>query len=274
MGAMASKKLSVPQNVVEYNRQLLLSWGVPHALVTSKDPMEIQQLRTVLEKTDVRHQSAYTYTPDSFCAEDDGMQVIPRKVKWEWSSLEKLICNTNLRGLLFALPTFWQLEPAAKRASRKAGLPIFVAIPSNIPVLAASINYAEMDTVIAEPQTAIQLGLFLAERNLKFPKMWVLIQQASASSFAPPISLPETSRVTQEVHLFPGFPILFQCDHLSRAVSPLFHPETAYFFESDDRGTYITSTADPFPFLQLRLPFQLQQAGMECLCGNTVMEIL
>ena len=136
-----------------------------------------------------------------------------------------------------------------------------------MPVGAAALQLGGMDTVVTEQCDASTFAEYLQKENEEFPKKWIVIHRAD-DTWKIPTSL-SNCMVAQEVHLFPGLPILAQCSTLMTETSdiPRFHvvEESKY----DPRaGTIETPAKDTVPAFILKMPSIT--AGEVCACGSTV----
>ena len=188
------------------------------------------------------------FIPSSFDPDDPDLKALPRPHGWRWSSCEAALKEFGTRGLMVRLPLFWQIIPPLHESCRTLGIPIFINDLANMPLGAAALLHAGVDTVIAEAGDATQFAAFLKQNKLSFPKAWLVIHRANDAW-----NIPETlaaSSLVQEVHLSPGVVLLSQCPELMRQKKPLFHDERAE--KSDLRA------------------FRLVEKGT-CACGRTIL---
>jgi len=164
------------------------------------------------------------------------------------------------------LPLFWQMEPPVFVACRAAGVPLFTVQPDNIAVAAASIRYAESSAIIAEARSAEPLHEHLIMYQDPLPELWFVIHSAATDNWhdTPPRL---SGRVCQEVHLYPGLPVLWQCLHLSQTGAQRFHRSEEYTW--DETGARISSLDGSLPVRDSSLPFTLQSEG-SCTCGRDI----
>jgi len=137
-----------------------------------------------------------------------------------------------------------------------------------MPVGAAAIRFADVNTVILEADDSFAFSAHLVEKGVSIPPYWVVIHRADGA-WETPRTLQSASSVAQEVHLFPGVPILWQCEELMRVMLPQFHLSDEYNWKVESE-TYITSAReDPLPFTLLRMPFSLRKEKI-CSCGKDI----
>ncbi len=183
-------------------------------------------------------------TPSSFDPHDPKLRGLRRASRWKTAA--EALTALSARGVALTLPLFWQLEAPCFEICREIGLSLFVTQADNIPLLAASLRGANIDTVISEPTDAATLATYLAEKDMPLPQ-FLLVHRAD-SSWTLPHELEGAPRIAQEVHLTPGLPVFSQCATLIQARSSFFHT---------------TNEALPAGFV---LP--PAQRGPECVCGQ------
>ncbi|MBI5457495.1 hypothetical protein HY971_02095 [Candidatus Kaiserbacteria bacterium] len=207
--------------------------------------------------------------PTSFDPDDPELRAFPRPLQWKWASVETTLRAFCSRGIVMRLPLFWQIEPALFAAGQAVGTPIFVNDQGNMPVGAAAIRTANMDTVVTDSQDAFKFSSYLLEAGAQFPDAWIIVHPVSRNEWTIPAPLQNsTAHVAQEVHIFPGVPFLEQCEKLAAKKELVFHLSEPYRLEMEGDATYLTSAADdPLPLLRYELPITLVR-GEQCLCGK------
>lgn len=172
------------------------------------------------------------------------------------------------RGILMRLPLFWQLESPLYTACRATGAPLFVNDQGNMPVGDAALRLAELDTVVTGAADATMFSSYLSEHGTPLP-MWFIIHPLPSEPWDIPPALKKNDvRVAQEVHLFPGVPLLEQCPSLADNKEPVFHASGSYAIEYSDAKTLISSIKDDLASLKrYELPVQLKEDGT-CPCGK------
>ena len=188
-----------------------------------------------------------------------------------WLSCERALTEVGAKAVMAHLPHFWQLEIPLHAACRSVGAPIFVGEPENIPVAAAAIVSAGIDTVIVGTTASFALCSYMPGKQVPLPPHWMLIHDSCAASWEIPAPLrTDDYRVFQEVHAFPGLPILEQCAVLAQARSTHFHRSNSFAWNDSEPTAYITSTGDdPFPLYRYALPFSVEPLHT-CDCGEEV----
>jgi len=168
------------------------------------------------------------------------------------------------------VPPFWQLEPVVHLICRNLNVPILTNELENSPLGAAAILEADVNAVITAASDSAAFTSYLSEYKIPLPNIWVLIHDAAATEWGIPGSITHDEvHVAQEVHLFPGVPILEQCPHLVDEKSALFHVSDAYSWDIGEERTRVTSLGDdPIPLYRYVLPCVLEVAG-QCACGKT-----
>ena len=191
------------------------------------------------------------FVPTSFDGDDLELRAFAIPQSWRWTSCEDALLQHKARGVMMHLPLFWQLEPALYAACRAVHAPIFINDPRNLPVAAAALRSAGIDTVVSEVADATALSSYLHEKKSARPKLWFIVHRANNLEWDLPGGLlGEGEAVVQEVQLFPGMPVLIQCTHLAAKKSPRFH----------------RSKNDVSAF---KLPFTLREEG-RCSCGEII----
>lgn len=251
--------------------QALEEWGVPSSY-TDSDITDAQTLSKILAIAESRIPSmGCRVFPSSFDANDPLLRAFPRPIGWRWVSCERALRFYGARVVMTRLPHFWQLESPVHAVCRNIGAPIFTNEIENIPVGAAAIMSADVNAVLSESTSSFAFISYLAERKIALPRIWMLIHSANTPQWDIPALLEhEALNVVQEVHIFPGVPVLEQCTHLSQEKKPLFHVSDAYRLEqTGDRATITSTGDDPLPLWKLALPFRIQEISV-CLCGKKV----
>lgn len=211
--------------------------------------------------------------PSSFNPKDPDLLAFPRPIHWQWASCERILRFFGAQTVMTRLPHFWQLESPIHACCRNIGAPIFINEPENLALGAAAIVSASVDAIISEASVAAPFVSFLLERDVPLPALWLLIHKADAREWTVPLPLTQNGiTVAQEVHLFPGVPVLEQCPVLASGKKSLFHVSDEYEWEMRESETLITSVSDDlFPLHRLLLPISIHTAG-ECACGKTTVE--
>ncbi len=210
--------------------------------------------------------------PSSFDANDPNLRAIPRPVDWQWTSCERALRHANSKGVMMRLPTFWQIGLPLHAACRAVGIPIFVNEPENIPVGAMALKTGGIDTVVTENRDAAAFAEYLVAQKLPMPRLGILVHRIEDAWDVSRVVLDTWSLVAQEVHAFPGVPVLEQCAALSAEKASRFHLSDSYLWEITGDETLITGkSGDPIPLSRYRLPCSLKKSG-ECSCGKPVFE--
>ncbi len=211
--------------------------------------------------------------PSSFNPKDTDLRAFPRAIHWRWTSCERMLRFFGAQAVMTRVPNFWQLESLVHACCRNIGAPLFTNEPENLALGAAAIVSANVNAIISEASETAPFVSFLLERDVPLPALWLLIHKADAREWSVPPSLIQNGiTVAQEVHLFPGVPILHQCPALASDKKPLFHVSDEYEWEMLESETLITSAGgDPLPLHRLLLPISIHAAG-ECACGKTIVQ--
>lgn len=192
--------------------------------------------------------------PSSFNPDDPQLRAVPRPLEASWPSAEAILKAFGVRAVMMRLPLFWQTEPLLHAACRAAGAPIFTNDPENMPLGAAALSNG-VDTVVTTAADAAAFAGYLAEKHTPLPPFWIIVHQADAPRWEVPTML-RGVKVAQEVHLFPGVPVLVQC--------PALVGKNRYHFSD-------IHSQEPLPLSELELPFVLKDCGT-CVCGKAIGE--
>ncbi len=231
-------------------------------------PSELRDRLSVFE-TKLKEVSCRV-VPTSFDPNDPDLRAFPRPLSWKWSSCEDALKRFAPRVVMMRLPLFWQVEPLLHEACRAVPAPIFVNDADNMPVGEAAIRLAYVDTVVTDTSDSFAFSSFLSEKKT-LPKSWIIIHRPDSTWDIPtPLRDARETRVAQEVHVFPGVPILHQCAELSEKKEPAFHASAEFQIEVEKDRIYISgSTSDPFPLSRLEIPLALRETGL-CPCGKKI----
>ncbi len=136
-----------------------------------------------------------------------------------------------------------------------------------MPVGAAALQLGGMDTVVTEQCDASTFAEYLQKENGELPKKWIIIHRVE-DTWKIPASL-SNCMVAQEVHFFPGLPILAQCPALMTKTASIarFHVVEGSQYDSH-AGTIETPAKDTVPAFILKMPSIT--AGEMCACGSTI----
>ncbi|MFZ2886844.1 MAG: hypothetical protein WA021_03425 [Minisyncoccia bacterium] len=194
--------------------------------------------------------------PSSFDPNDPTLRAIPRPRSWRWESCALFLQTFAAETVILQTPLFWQLYSPLHTMCREIGCSIYPNEPDNFPVGGAALTSARANVVIIEAIDAAPFATYLHSKNISLPQ-WIIIHRPE-SEWTIPDALANV-RVAQEVHLFPGIPILHQC-HAGIGTN-IFHPshEFTWNFESP-------TTLSGDVFNNLELPFNLQSTS--CTCGS------
>ncbi len=220
---------------------------------------QIQAIQDALKSVPCR------IVPTSFEAEDAGLAGFPIHPQWRWDSCAQALFELKPHGVMMRLPLFWQLEVPLWYACRAARAPIFLNDPENIPVGVSALQLGGMDTVVTEQRDASTFADCVQKENGKLPQKWIVIHRAEDIWNIP--ALLSDCKVAQEVHLFPGLPILSQCPMLMVETSgiPRFHITKGNRYEPVT-GNIETLPRGGIPSFELKAP--PITGGELCACGE------
>lgn len=218
----------------------------------------------------VRRASAQTargrLIPTSFDPETEDLTVFPRHRAWRWQSAEDLFAAYRDGGVMMRLPLFWQLEMPLFDACRRAGTFVFVNDKGNAPLGAAALSHASMRVVAADAADANEFATHLLMNGRDFPAAWLIIQDPERMQPLSPALTGSGSVLRQEIHLMPGFPVLWQCARLANT-NDLFHENDHVLLEQGQQTFVSGEKDDPLPLVRYAVPLQTSDAGV-CECGK------
>jgi hypothetical protein len=207
--------------------------------------------------------------PSSFDPNDDSLQALAIPRGRTWNSLALALKHCGAKIVLVRLPLFWQMLSPIHDACTEARCTLFVNEQDNMPLADAAMRTAEANMVVTDSKDAFALSLFLAEKNRHMPN-WFIIHEAD-KEWAVPVMIDLDAKVVQEVHVFPGVPLLVQCESLSAERSPHFHAAPDMSFEMTAAGTLVSSSSAllvPLNNYQLNVLLALQGT---CACGEEIL---
>lgn len=203
--------------------------------------------------------------PTSFDPEDPELTGFPVPTDFSWESLSYALRESGAKkGILVRLPLFWQVESLIYAAGKEAGIPLFSNERENMPVGGAALKAGEVDAVLTDAVDAPVFAQFLREKGAA-PKVWCIVHSCESADWSGSVI---GEKVAQQVHLFPGLPILSQCTALWGTNA--FHRRKEFLWE----GEHLT-TPDSYPFMLARytLPFRVRDEGF-CQCGESIVKRL
>ena len=147
----------------------------------------------------------YRFLPSSFDPDDPHMRGIPVPLDWRWSSIEEGLRVRGARGVMVRLPLFWQMEVPLFYACRAVGAFLFANDVGNMPLGAAAIQGADIDTVITNFENADAFAVHLTERQISLPKNWVIVRTPlNAQTSLSQILQNKDLSIFEETHSSPG----------------------------------------------------------------------
>lgn len=225
------------------------------------------ELIAELERFSSKNKSpANKIVPTSFNANDAALRGFPIPLDWKWTSCAEALGSFHAVGVMMRLPLFWQLEVPLFHACKEAGAFIFISDRGNMPLAAEAIRTARIDCVVTDAEDAKTFSNFLIEKSLSKPRSWIIVHRATLPSA--PVTNIAGAVGAQEVHLFPGVPVLVQCETLRSLDKALFHVHSD--LEWNAESNTVTSCVDiPVPLQNYPLPFTIQKIHT-CECGQAV----
>lgn len=246
-------------------------WGVPEKFLHG-DVMPASEFLELLGAIQGRIPGMDSRVmPSSFNPDDPALCAFPYHKTAGWNSCERVLRDSSTHGVMMRLPLFWQVEPNLFSACQAAGAFIFINDADNMPLGAAAVRDARIDAIMTDAPDAHAFAQYLLEKKSGMAKTWIIVHTPHKD--IRPISqiLKEPHvRVAQEVHVFPGVPVLEQCAFLEKTKEALFHVSGSYEYEKTENSLALTSNdAAPLPFFRYKLPLPLYEGG-QCACGKAI----
>ncbi len=250
-------------------------WGAPLKFSKDNQTTTPKTFLKLLERIESRiPEMNCRVMPSSFNPDDENLRAFPYHLSPRWDSCERALRESGSHGVMMRLPLFWQVESNLHHACRAADAFLFLNEPENMPLGAAALRLAEIDAVITDTKDAFAFSLYLSSNNSPLDFTWVIVHPADYGAIKiPEILLQEGVRVIQEVHIFPGVPVLEQCSPIWKDKSSFFHVSDDYISEKIGDEVLITSANDaPLPFFRYKLPLELREEK-RCPCGKQTFSI-
>lgn len=211
-------------------------------------------------------------SPTSFDPNDPELKAFPRLHNWRWKSCETALRAFGSRGVMSRLPLYWQSTFALHRACRAVGIPLFTNDLANMPLGAAALRGAGVDTVVCESGDAAEFAAYLERCASRMPLAWIIVHRVGSV-----VELSERIRrspagVAQEVHLLPGFPILIQCPALMREQKAAYHAAEGSRWRIEPNRSFVSFFEEWLPFVDFETTCRLRERGT-CPCGKTILEL-
>jgi hypothetical protein len=197
----------------------------------------------------------YRFVPTSFDPHDTTLTALRFNANWQYTSLTDALRSLGAELAILRLPLFWQILSPIHSACKEANCTIFVNERGNMPVGEAAAQFASANTVITDTEDAFTFSLYLNEKNTRIPN-WVVVHEPTKRWDLPLSFSDHNVHVWQEVHLFPGVPMLVQCKDLAKNKMPLFH-------KVEDIGQEFV------PPVEFTLTPELVSSGI-CTCGKEI----
>ncbi len=212
--------------------------------------------------------------PSSFDPDDQNLLAYPYYLSPRWDSCEKALRAFGARGVMMRLPLFWQTESLLHSACRAAGAFIFINEPENMPVGALALREGEVNTIVTDINDVFVFSSYLRDNKFPLNQTWIIVHPLKNKiGTIPEVLMKKEVLVAQEVHLFPGVPILEQCSTLWKEKKLLFHLLDLYVIEKKDNKSLLSNISDsPFSFFRYELPLHLNEAG-RCGCGKDIFNV-
>ncbi len=246
-------------------------WGVPEQFLHGNLMTASELLRLLGAIQNRIPEMNARVMPSSFDPDDSALCAFPSRKTAGWNSCERVLRDSGARGVMMRLPLFWQVEPNLFAACQAAGAFIFINDADNMPLGTAAVRDAHIDTIVTDAGNAHAFARYLLEKKSGMAKTWIIVHAPHTDIAPVPKALEDLHiRVAQEVHVFPGVPVLVQCTLLEKNKESSFHVSDSYEHEKTKDGLALTSTdASPLPFFRYELPLRLRDEG-QCGCGKTI----
>lgn len=247
-------------------------WGIPSESFKGNKTTTPEAFLKLLERIESKiPEMNCRVMPASFDPDDENLRAFPYYLAPRWNSLERALRESGSHGVMTRLPLFWQVESNLHHACRAADAFLFLNEPENMPLGAAALRLAEIDTIVTDKKDALAFSSYLGHNNFPIDFTWLIIHSAEQDAIKiPEILLRSGVKIIQEAHIFPGVPVLEQCSLIWKNKLPQFHASDDYILEKIGEKITITSASNiPFPFLRYELPLQLREVE-KCKCGKQI----
>lgn len=209
--------------------------------------------------------------PSSFDPDDPSLTALARPNTLRWHTLSEWLTRVSARGVLSRLPLFWQTESIMHAACREARAFLYLNDASNMPVGLAAIEHANVDTIIATQDDAIEFSRFLASRGALVAN-WYIIHDATARF--PSVNLSLATSIRHDIHLAPGISALAECLNHCGATPARFHLVDGFSaMNFGDRIALHSDDGDLDVKEGLAVPFRFT-AEPQCTCGLPIIAAL
>ncbi len=196
------------------------------------------------------------FIPSSFDPTDRHLAVVPCPASHRWESCKALLARSGAQTLLLRLPLFWQVLSPLYAICKETGTAIYPNEVENLNVGAAALSTAANVAVVTGAADAARFALYLQEKSIPLPKAWLLIHHPQTKAWHMPEVFTGMIDVQQEIHLFPGVPVLVQCEALARAKTYAFHASEGLLALQE----------------KYTLPFGIRTIDDPCSCGKEILQ--
>ena len=145
------------------------------------------------------------FLPSSFDAQDPTLHGVEVPATWRWNSLEPQLKTWGSKGIMMRLPLFWQLETLIFEACHTAEASLFINDRANMPLGAAALKIAEIDTVVTDLADAEAFVAYLTEAKAPLPSFWFIVRTPEQAT-TPLSALLRPLTTAEETHRSPGIP--------------------------------------------------------------------
>lgn len=195
--------------------------------------------------------------PSVFIESDDtDFQIIPQYETPIWTTLDHYLGLFEPRGgvLHYGYVDGLSLLPF-HRTVRDHGNFMAAESPFNLPLAVEVVRQAQISFVVMPDK---ELGAFHEELVRRGVKVETVLLYTGIHDLPFRDADNVGSNIVREVHLFPGYPVLYQSFSIM-GTTDTFHLDDRYLWEFGDDGTYITGIEKTaVPALRHKLPFTLR----------------
>jgi len=251
----------------QYNNELTVIFGanITEKLKEGEQEPETSFIECVGRMRDTsKNLGLIEYTPSVFGEDDiDTCISIPSKSTREWKSLERAIDSyIPEMGVMYMLPSFWQIESMFHRIVRKQGLPMYQGVRGNLPVATEVAQKTSLDFIVTDSSTKILLDEALDKKGIlkNIKGALNVIAMEDVAQYLQMAVLDSGYSVAHEVHAAPGYVLLQEDIKASKSGRVVFEMNNDYVWELSDEATYITAiAAEALPVCRFKLPFVIKQ---------------
>lgn len=207
--------------------------------------------------TDRKHD----FLPSSFDFKRDGVRIIPVSTQRPWGTVATQ-AQTHLPEVVINFTAHYlQLQERLHRELRPLGIPYIGLFSAQMQALRVLLKKFNRIGIVASLTDVPALRTILNEGSSTVSYCQIVL-----SPYERP--LPDSEKFLYELHIVPGMPILYQCEHLAAEGSGEFHPCAGFTWSFNPHETGIADSGEPSHFSHTPLPQHFGTRAEPCACGT------